>query len=141
MDARNTPGHESAAGPRQMGELGPASEVTVSTSEATAPTTEATVLAPGIQEHTRKTWRDQPQRIQVALGPTVTGMIQWIASEQEILRVGIKNAHKETFEVQVMLKTRKSRLDRVFQRVGNIVDGQWLLKAGIDELKRTQGGS
>ena len=36
------------------------------------------------------------------------------------------------------MKTHESRLNHVFQRVGNIIEDQWSLQAGIDEIKELQ---
>ena len=75
------------------------------------------------------------QRGQVTLDPEITGMIRQIAQEQRQLRTEVVGARRETFEVRVLVKTHEARLNQVFKRIGDVIDDQWVMRAGIDELK------
>ena len=37
------------------------------------------------------------------------------------------------------MKTHEARLNQVFKRIGDVIDDQWALCAGMDELKQLQG--
>ena len=37
------------------------------------------------------------------------------------------------------MKTHKARLNQVFKRIGDVIDDQWALCTGMDELKQLQG--
>ena len=80
--------------------------------------------------------RVEAQRAQVTLDPESTGVIQQIAQDQGQLRMEVVNARHETFEVRVLVKTHEARLNQVFKRIGDVLDDQWVLRAGMDELKR-----
>jgi len=80
--------------------------------------------------------RLQPQQLRVTLDPEIAETIRRMAQEQRQLRTEVEGSRRETFEVRVLVKTHESRLNRVFQRIGNIVDDQWVVRAGIDELSK-----
>ena len=83
------------------------------------------------------------QRGQVTLDPEITGMIRQIAQEQRQLRMEVVGARRETFEVRVLVKTHEARLNQVFKHIGDVIDDQWVLRAGMEELKKlreTAGG-
>ena len=91
--------------------------------------------------------REEPQRAQVTLGPEIADMIRQMAQEQrglrtEItreqrgLRAEIEGSRRETFELRVLVKTHEARLGRVFQRIGDVIEDQWSLRAGFDELRK-----
>jgi len=96
--------------------------------------------------------REEVQRFQVTLDPEITETIRQMAREQrEIrqeqrellqeqreLRAGVKGLRHETLEVKAIVEAHGSRLDHLFQRTGDIADGQRALRAGIDELKQLQ---
>lgn len=82
--------------------------------------------------------REEVQRVQITLDPEITETIRQMAREQRELRAGIEDSRRETGEIRAMVKTHEFRLDRVFKRVGDIIDDQWTLCAGIDELKELQ---
>jgi len=82
--------------------------------------------------------REEVPCVQVTLDPEITETIRQMAREQRELRAGIEGSRRETLEIRAMVKTHESRLDRVFKRVGDIIDDQWALCAGIDELKELQ---
>ena len=111
----------------------------------------------GVHGNSQPIVREEPQRVQFTLDPEIAEIIRRMAQEQRDLRTEVEGtrrelktevdgarrelkaevegARKDTFEVRVLVKTHESRLNRVFQRVGNIIDDQWSLRAGIDELK------
>jgi hypothetical protein len=80
--------------------------------------------------------RDEAQRVQVTLDPEIAETIRRMAHEQRGLRTEIESSRRETFEVRVLVKTHESRLNRVFQRIGDVIEDQWSLHAGFDELKK-----
>ena len=93
---------------------------------------------PPISENIDVAPREEVQRVQIALDPEITETIQRMAREQRELRAEVEGSRRETLEIRAMVKTHESRLDRVFKRVGDIIDDQWTLCAGIDELKELQ---
>ena len=57
----------------------------------------------------------QPQRSQVTLDPEIAETIRRTAQELRQLQMEVEGLHRETFEVQVLVKTHESCLNRVFQ--------------------------
>ena len=82
--------------------------------------------------------RIEPQQVWIALDPEIAEVIRGIAREQRNLQTDVENIRKETFEVRVLVKTQESRLNRVFQRIGDVIEDQWILRAEINELKKLQ---
>ena len=101
--------------------------------------------APGLAEHTDTSEnavavrQNELQRVQVTLDPEIAETIRRMAREQQSIRTEIESSRRETFEIRVLVKTHESRLNRMFQRVGDIIEDQWGLRAGIDELKTLRG--
>ena len=102
--------------------------------------------------NTRMAERTEPQQTFVRLDPEITGMIERIAREQQNLRQGqltlqqeqqdlrremrqeAAGGREETYGVRVLVKTNESRLDRVFQRISEVMEDQWGLRAKVEEL-------
>jgi hypothetical protein len=92
------------------------------------------------------TW-EEPQRAQVTLDPEIADTIRQITQEQRGLRTEmtheqrglqteIEGSRRETFELRVLVKTHEARLGRVFQCIGDVIEDQWSLRAGFDELRK-----
>jgi hypothetical protein len=112
-----------------------------------------TTVAPRVSQHRSDgensgvVTREEPQRAQVTLDPEIADTIRQIAQEQrglrtEItheqrgLRTEIEGSRRETFELRVLVKTHEARLGRMFQRIGDVIEDQWSLRAGFDELRK-----
>ena len=80
--------------------------------------------------------REEPQRAQVTLDPEIADTIRQMAREQRGMRTEIESSRRETFELRVLVKTHEARLGRVFQRIGDVIEDQWSLRAGFDELRK-----
>ena len=102
---------------------------------------------PGLAERTNASEnavavrKNEPQQVQVTLDPEIVETIRRMAREQQSIRTEIESSRREMFEIRVLAKTHESQLNRVFQRVGDIIEDQWGLRAGIDELKTLWGAA
>ena len=83
--------------------------------------------------------QNEPRWVQVTLDPEIAETIRRMAREQQSIRTEVESLRRETFEIRALVKTHESRLSQVFQRVGDIIEGQWGLRSGIDELKTLRG--
>ena len=60
-----------------------------------------------------------------------------LTQEQRILRSEIQGVRQDTAELRTLVKTHESRLGLVFKRIGDVIDDQWAVREGMDELRRT----
>ena len=110
-------------------------------------TRKTVVIVPGItqwangHENSGPVLQEETQCVPVALDPEITGMIRRIAQDQRQLRTEVEAARRETFEVRVLVKTHKAWLNQVFKHIGDVINNQWALRAGMDELKQLQGAA
>ena len=65
------------------------------------------------------------------------GEIQGTQQDQRNLRSEILGARQDTANLQATAKTHESRLGLLFKRIGDVIDDQWAVREGMDELKRT----
>ena len=63
------------------------------------------------------------------------GEVESVRHERRQLQTGVESSCRETFEVRVLVKTHESRLNQIFERIGNVIDDQWGLRAGIGGLQ------
>ena len=60
-----------------------------------------------------------------------------LAQEQRNVRREIQLARQDTAEIQTMVKTHESRLGLLFKRIGDVIDDQWAVREGMDDLRKT----
>ena len=77
----------------------------------------------------------EPQRVQIVLDPEISETIRRMAQEQRDIRKEIEGSREDTYSLRVLVKTHESRLGLVFKRIGDVIDDQWALRAGMDELR------
>ena len=113
-----------------------------STSSENLATTETTVIERDVTE---------PQNVRIALDREIIETIRGIAREQRDLRGEIQGtrqdqrnlrseilgARQDTANLQATAKTHESRLGLLFKRIGDVIDDQWAVREGMDELRRT----
>ncbi|KAF9780821.1 hypothetical protein BJ322DRAFT_1023539 [Thelephora terrestris] len=63
--------------------------------------------------------------------------IQSARQEQRDTRIEIHGVRRDAAELQSTAKTHESRLGLLFKRIGDVIDDQWIVREGMDELKRT----
>ena len=63
--------------------------------------------------------------------------IQSARQEQRNLRIEIQGVRQDTAELQATAKTHESRLGLVFKRIGDVIDDQWAVREGMEELRKT----
>ena len=80
--------------------------------------------------------RGGTQHVQVMLDPEITETIRRMAQEQRRIRAEIQGCQQDTFDMSVLVKSQESRLGLVFKRIGDVIDDQWALREGMDELKQ-----
>jgi len=56
-------------------------------------------------------------------------------AEMREVRGRIDGLYEETAGLRVLIKTHENRLGLVFKHMGNVIDDQWEVRAGMDELK------
>ena len=103
-----------------------------------------------------------PQNVRIALDREIVETIRGIAQEQRSLRteltqeqrnlrseiqsarqeqqnlwIEIQGARQDTAELQATAKTHESRLGLLFKRIGDVIDDQWAVQEGMEELRRT----
>jgi len=136
---QEVPSHEEGQEVPRAGPTTEAEENEVPTRPDVVP--ETTTITPRMNEE-EDLRMVQPQRLQATLDPEIAETIRRMAQEQRQLRTEVEGSRRETFEVRVLVKTNESRLNRVFQRIGDVIDDQWVVRAGIDELsKKLQGAA
>ena len=60
-----------------------------------------------------------------------------LTQEQRILQSEIQGVRQDTAELRTLVKTHESRLGLVFKRIGDVIDDQWAVREGMDELRKT----
>ena len=82
--------------------------------------------------------REETQRIEITLDSGIVETIWQMAQEQRELQAEFRGARQGLFEIRVLVKTHKSRLNQAFELAGDVIDCQRALRAGIDELMKLQ---
>ena len=78
---------------------------------------------------------EDPNSVHVMLDAETSKTIRRITDAQQLLQKEIEGSHEDTFSLRVLVKTQETRLGQLFKRMGDVMEDQWGLRMGFDEIK------